>query len=174
MPARPSYFHRLGDAIEVLRGLETEWIDRRTVEQVMGVSKTVAWRMMRRCGAGDGPGNTLVCGRDELVLALIRLQSTGAFEREARRRDRLTSYLERMAEVGRSRRTTVATHQDALDLINARFEHLPSGITLTARQLTVDFNSVEEFLQRMGAVIFTLQNDYEGIREFIETGVRKH
>lgn len=143
------------------------------MEEVLGVSKTVAWRILRRCGAGEGPGNTLICRREELILALVRLQSTGEFERETRRRDRLTRYLERMAEAGRARRTTVATQQEALDLVGARFTRLPAGVVLTARQLTIEFASPEEFLQRMGALIFALQNDYETIREFIEAGVRK-
>jgi hypothetical protein len=166
-------FHRLGDAIEVLRRQESEWIDRRTVEEILGVSKTVAWRIMRRCGAQDGPGNTLICLRSALLAGLTQLQSTGEFEREIRRRSRLTGYLERLAEAGRTHRTTVATDERAADLINSRFDHLPVGIQLTPKQLTMDFNSPEEFLQRVGAVIFALQNDYEAIREFIETGVRK-
>src|ERR1035438_9095920 len=88
VPAKPAYYHRLDVAIAVFRGLPAEWIDRRTVEEVLRVSKTVAWRIMRRCGASDGPGNTLVCRREELILALVRLQSTGEFDREIRRRER--------------------------------------------------------------------------------------
>jgi hypothetical protein len=168
MPARPAYFHRLADAIEVFQRLETDWVDRRTVEDVLGVSKTVAWRILRRCGGVDGPGNVLVCRREDLVAALAKVRSTGEFERESRRRDRLSGYLERLAEVGRSRRTTVATEERAREILSARFTRLPPGILLTPKQLTIDFGSPEEFLQRMGAVIFALQNDYEAIREFIE------
>jgi len=174
MPAQPSYFHRLADAIDVFRSFDTDWIDRRTVEEVLGISKTAAWRILRRCGAVDGPGNTLICQREELIGVLAKVQSTGEFEREARRRNRLAGYLERLADVSRARGTMVATERQAVDLINARFDRLPPGITLTTRQLTVEFASPEEFLQRMGAVIFALQNDYESIREFIERGVRKH
>jgi hypothetical protein len=79
-----------------------------------------------------------------------------------------------MAEVGLSRRTMVARQQEALDLVNARFGNLPAGIVLTATQLTVEFASSEEFLHKIGAVIFALQNDYESIRAFIEGGVRSH
>jgi len=120
-------------------------------------------------GAVDGPGNTLVCRRGELVGALRRVQETGQFERENRRRERLSGYLERLAEVGRSRRTTVATEAKARDLINTRFDRLPAGITLTPKHLSIDFSSPEEFLQRVGSVIFALQNDYEAIRAFIES-----
>ena len=168
MPAQPAYFHRLGDALAAIRAIEQGWIDRKAIEEALGVSKTVAWRIMRRCGAVEGPGNTLICRREELIAALTQWQATGEVERESRRRDRLSSYLERMAEVGRSRRTPVASAQQAMDMVNARFDRLPAGIRLTRKQLVVEFGSAEEFLQRMGAVIFALQNDYESIREFIE------
>jgi hypothetical protein len=105
-----------------------------------------------------------------LVAALRRVQETGQYERENHRRERLTGYLERLAEVGRSRRTTVATEERAMDLINTRFERLPAGITLTPKRLSIEFSSPEEFLQRVGSVIFALQNDYDAIRVFIESG----
>ncbi len=168
MPARPSYSHRLADAIEQFRKLPGEWIDRRTVEEILGVSKTVAWRILRRCGAAEGPGNTLVCGREQLVQALANWQSSPAFEQETRRRDRLADYLERMAEIRLTRRTKVAEREEALDLVNARFDRLPAGVSLTRQRLLVEFESPEEFLQRIGAVIYALQNDYDAIRAFIE------
>jgi hypothetical protein len=172
VPAKPNYFHRLSDALALIQQLDSELVDRRTVEELLGVSKTVAWRIMRRCGAQEGPGNTLICLRKDLAAALQRLQATGEFEREERRRNRLTTYLQRLAEMGLSRRTTVATQSQAWALIHSRFQNLPAGISLTPKNLTIEFTSADEFLQRIGAVIFALQNDYESIREFIEGGVR--
>ena len=75
MPARPAYFHRLADAIAVLEKLPSAWIDRQTLQEILGVSKTVAWRILRQCGASQGPGNTLICARQELVAALDQLAS---------------------------------------------------------------------------------------------------
>src|SRR5271157_1611628 len=170
MPAKPSYFHRVGEAIEALQQVPSDWVDRRAVEEVLGVSKTVAWRIMRHCGAVDGPGNTLVCGRSGLVAALAKLQATGEFEREARRRDRVSAYLEHLAQLGRTKRTTVAKRGRALELLSSRFGKLPAGVELTPRRLTVEFSSPEEFLETVGAVIFALQNDFEAVKEFIEVG----
>src|SRR5438270_8051319 len=118
MPAVPAYFHRLGEAIEALQRLSSEWVDRRAVEEAFGVSKTVAWRIMRHSGAVDGPGNTLICRKADLLASLARLQATGEFAREARRRDRVSGYLEHLAQFGRSRRTTVAVREKAAELVN--------------------------------------------------------
>jgi hypothetical protein len=170
MPAMPAYFHRVGDAIAALQQDSSDWVDRKAVEEALGVSKTVAWRIMRQCGAVDGPGNTLVCRRDGLIEALQKLQTTGKFERETRRRERVSAYLEHLAQFGRTRRTTVAERGRALELISSRFGKLPDGVTLTPRKLSVEFSTPEQFLEKVGAVIYALQNDFEAVREFIEAG----
>jgi len=40
VPTRPAYFHRLTEAVAAFRRLSSEWIDRRTVQETLGVSKT--------------------------------------------------------------------------------------------------------------------------------------
>lgn len=156
--------------MEALERLPSDWVDRRGVEEALGVSKTVAWRIMRHSGAVEGPGNTLICPKSELLASLARLQATGEFAREARRRERVSGYLEHLAQFGRSRRTTIAVREKASELVSARFGKLPAGVELRPRKLTVEFATPEEFLERIGAVIFALQNDFEAVREFIEAG----
>ena len=170
MPAKPFYFRQIPATLEALRQLESDWIDRRTVEETMGVSKTVAWRILRRCGAREGPGNTLVCRRVELIAALQAWQEDGEYRQEIRRRDRVSEYLDRLAEFGRARRTKVAEDRKAFELLNSRFGRLPAGVELTPRRLMVEFSSPQEFLERIGSVIFALQNDFEAVRQFIEAG----
>lgn len=168
VPARPAYFHRISSALEIFRQLSTEWIDRRTLEDVLGVSKTVAWRILRRCGAQDGPGNTLVCRRPELIRALEVLQQTGEYDREIRRRNRVEENLAQMLQSARSRHIRVAPQARAVDLVGTRFHKLPPGVNLSPSRLTIDFSGTEDFLGKVGAVLFALQNDYEAVSEFIE------
>jgi hypothetical protein len=73
-----------------------------------------------------------------------------------------------MAELGRARRIQVAPEARALGLVGSRFRHLPEGVELEPRRLTIAFSSPEEFLERIGSVIFALQNDFEAIRQFID------
>ena len=169
MPARPSYFHRLADAIATFRRLPSDWIDRRTVEETLGVSKTVAWRLLRRCGASDGPGNTLVCRRDTLVAALEHIYRDDDCQREVGRRDRLESRLGQLLAAARSRHVRLAPAQDGVAIVSSRFGKLPDGISLTPRELTVQFDDSADFLRKIGAIVFALQNDYEAIRDFIDS-----
>src|ERR1035441_9079381 len=58
MPARPAYFHRITEALEVLRKLESDWIDRRTLEETTadrccrGLGAGRRWRLLGTCWRG--------------------------------------------------------------------------------------------------------------------------
>lgn len=169
MPARPAYFHRINEAIAALERLPASWVDRRTVQETLGVSKTVAWRIMRRCGAVEGPGNTLVCGRAELIRALQDLERSPECDREIRRRGRVERRLADLLAAARSRNVVVASDKRGLELVGSRFTKLPAGVNLTPGRLTLDFAGTGDFLAKVGAVVFALQNDYDTIREFIES-----
>jgi len=176
MPARPAYFHRLGDAIKILEKLPVAWIDRQTLQQVLGVSKTVAWRVLRRCGATPGPGNTLTCPRPALVRALQELHEDPDCRRELGRRERLEDRLTQLVAAARSQQIRVVPDTRALELVSTRFAELPAGVSLSPYRLTIDFFGTEDFLEKFGAVVFALQNDYEAISEFIEAalGAQNH
>ena len=168
MPARPAYFHRLTEAVAVFARLDSDWIDRKTLQETLGVSKTVAWRILRASGASAGPGNTLVCRRYFLLQALRTLQSTGAYEIEIRRRSRLEGNLAQLLDAARSRHVQVASSSRSAELARSRFHQLPPGIQLTPSRLIIDFAGTEDFLEKFAAVVFALQNDYDALREFIE------
>ena len=168
MPAKPSYSQRLPQLLQALEAGTADWIDRREVEEGLGVSKTVAWRLLRRLGARDGPGNTLVLRRMEAIEGMKRMLAEGSLhELEIRRRSRLEQYLERMRAYVTANRTTIVADQGAVDLVNTRFQELPPNVTLTPRSLHIDFRNTEEFLQAFGAIVFALNNDYEAMQAFI-------
>jgi len=170
VPTRPAYFHRLTEAVAAFRRLSSEWIDRRTVQETLGVSKTVAWRILRRCGATDGPGNTLVCHRETLIAALERLQEDAGYRQELHRRERLESRLGQLLAAARSQHVQLAPAGAAVEMLSSRFSKLPAGVELKPRELTVQFDDSADFLRKIGAVVFALQNDYEAIQSFIDAG----
>lgn len=169
MPRKPAYLHHLDDAAAAFRRLPDDWVDRRTVEETLGVSKTVAWRILRRCGAVDGPGNTLVCRRASLIAALERMRDDDASQREIHRRERLESRLGQLLAAARSRHIAIAAPAEAIDLVSSRFAKLPDGVELRRRDLRVQFTDSADFLSKIGAIVFALQNDLEEIRDFIDT-----
>ena len=97
MPAVPLYVHRLAPGIAALEALPTDIIDRRALEEALCVGKWTAWRILKRCGASDGPGGALVCRRQDLLSQLRRLQQDGRYGPEIARRERLERYLDTMS-----------------------------------------------------------------------------
>lgn len=169
MPAKPVYAHLIPELAQRLEADGQEWVDRRYLEEALGISKTVAWRLLRRLGAKEGPGNVLALTRQEAIEGVKRLPAEGGAVRdEVRRRAKLEQYLEGMRSYVAAQRTTVAADEHAIGLVNARFGKLPANVALTPRNLRIEFQNTEEFLRAFGAVVFALNNDYEAIREFID------
>jgi len=169
MPASPTYGHRIPAALDALRQSTCDWIDRRQLEELLGISKTVAWRVLRHCGGEVGPGGALVCGRVALIERLEALRREGGpLEREIRRHDRLAAFLHRIRPQVLAHLTDVARDEQALKMLSTRFQSLPANVVLTRSSLHIEFAGVDEFLGAVGALIYALHNDLEKIRDFIE------
>src|SRR5690242_11920740 len=111
MPVTPLYIHRLDAGVAVLeRG--PEWVDRKAVEEALGVSKWTAWRLLKRCGADDGPGGALVCRRDDLIRRLREIQE-GVWAPEIERRKRVERYLDQIARFSTQKRAKIAENDAA-------------------------------------------------------------
>jgi hypothetical protein len=168
MPAAPLYAHRLEEAIDILHSLDAEWIDRRAFEEILAMSKWTAWRILKTCGAENGPGGALAIRRTDLIERLETLRRDGRLAPEIDRRARLGNALDGLLRVARSRHREIAHNERALELVSTRFASLPAGVELTPSSLHIDFFGTEDFLGKFGAVVYALHNDYECISEFVE------
>lgn len=168
MPSKPSFARDLPHALVELRADTSDWIDRKRLETLLRVSRSTAWRLMRQADGRPGPGNTVVCRREELIGYFERiLEGGGPVDYEARRRRRLEEYLASIRPQVVASRTQVAPPSQGLAMVNSRFASLPSNVVLTPRSLHLDFSTAGEFLAAVGAVVFALNNDYEQIARFI-------
>jgi hypothetical protein len=168
MPATPLWIHRLAGAIPALREFPQEYIDRRAVEEVLGVGKWTAWRIMRQCGATEGPGGALVCRRETLVERLRTFQDDRRFAPEIARRERVERYLDGMLQYATRKHTVIARNSAAEQLLGTRFSQLPPGVDLQPGELRIQFSGTEDFLRKFGAMVYALHNDFERVTEFIE------
>jgi hypothetical protein len=161
---RPSYGGNLRACIETLRGRPDPWVGRRELEEALGVSKTVAWRILRQCGARPGPGGSLLCGRGDLIGRLEELRDGGGkVGYEVRRRERLEAYLEAIRPEARARRTVVARGSAAEAMCGAGVASLPANVVLEPGCLRIQFGDLAELLQAVGALVYALSNDMEGV-----------
>jgi hypothetical protein len=172
MPSVPLYVHQLNDGISLLRSMTVDWIDRRALEEVLGVSKWTAWRILKKCGAEEGPGGALMCRRPDLIGRLEELRGNQRFSTEIHRRNRVEEYLDSIVKYASRRHKEIARGGAAsIALMGTRFSSLPPGVQLTSSELKIEFHGTEDFLGKIGALVYALDNDYEAISEFIERGV---
>jgi hypothetical protein len=174
MPAKPSYARRLKPMIAKLQESSALWIGRRDLEELLGVSKTVAWRILRHCHAQKASCGALLFDRLQLITRLEELAAEGGvIAREVARHARVEEQLLAMRSYLHARQTKVVRDELAPALVNTRFENLPANITFTPQSLLVEFYGTEDFLAAVGAIVYALQNDYPAISAFIEKGLKK-
>jgi hypothetical protein len=175
MPAKPSYARRLKPMIAKLQESSAPWIGRRDLEELLDVSKTVAWRILRLCHAQKAPGGALLFDRLQLIARLEELAiEGGVVAREVERHARVEEQLLAMRSYLHARQTKVVRdEQAAAALMSTRFRNLPANITFTPQFLRMEFYGTEEFLASVGALVYALQNDYPAISAFIEKGQKK-
>ena len=120
-------------------------------------------------GRSPGPAGRS-CSRLERVRAYMD-DPRVSFER--RRRERLEAALEALNPHTRARLIKVIGEDrpaEAAGLLSSRFDRLSDGVELTSHSLHIEFRGREEFLERLGAVIFALENDTERVLRFVEQG----
>ncbi len=175
MPRKPKHWLHLQTAAAEVERIGTDWVDRATLQETLDCSPSEAWRILKRLGAEPGPGGVLVLSK-EVFLERVRAYLDDprvAFER--RRRERLEQALDALSPHTRSRLVRVIREDrpaDALGLLSSRLASLPEGVEFTPGSLHIEFQGREEFLQRLGAVIFALENDTERVLDFVEQGRR--
>ncbi|MGA2436091.1 MAG: hypothetical protein ABSG25_12480 [Bryobacteraceae bacterium] len=151
-----------------LEELPDIYLDRRGIEEIFRVSRSEANRLIRRAGAIAIAGR-LVIPRPALLAWLRKVLASETAQVEENRVTKLSEILAAVpVEKRRRARPPIARSSQAEELQATRFSKLPPGVALTTRELKIEFFGTEDFLQKFGAVIYALQNDYEQISAFIE------
>src|SRR6266496_2790381 len=97
MPAKPAWFGKLSDVIQELRALPRPFVDRATLESLLGVGPRRAQQIMAPC-ISEWIGTSGVADRDALIARLERLARGDEAYYELRRRHRMAGALDRMRQ----------------------------------------------------------------------------
>jgi hypothetical protein len=174
VPRKPRHWLHLEDAAAAaVERLDLEWVDRATLQEALGCSQTEAWRILKKLGAEPGPGGALVLARKVFAGRVRAYLEDPRVSFERRRRERLEAALDALNPRTRARLVKVVDEHrpaEAARLLSSRFDELPEGVELTPHSLHIEFQGREEFLERLGALIFALENDTERVLEFVEQG----
>jgi hypothetical protein len=154
MPDKPVWCGRLDEVIGELRALPYPWVDRATLERVLGVRRRRAQQILRPC-VHQQAGSNGVAEREELISHLRRLASGEAIHYERRRRQKLA---ERLEELDQERRKALLVAAPA-SIVNQEFANLPEGVLVAPGQISIRFETTTEALQKLLALAMAMRND---------------
>lgn len=164
MPAKPAWLLHIPEIIAQLEVFEVPVLDRAIVESLFGLRRRQAIELLHHFG-GYKSGQTFLVERQRLLGALRRLADGEDCQSEVRRRERLQETVDRLR---RDRGALQVKIPVSPEVWNRKMATLPSGITLEAGRLQVDFDGSEDLLAKLYELARAAANDYDRFRTAAE------
>jgi hypothetical protein len=158
VPAKPAWYSKVNNIIGELRCSPRTFVDRATVEFLLGVGRRRAQQIMAPCII-DRVGTNGLADRDLLITRLRQLADGDEGHYEIKRRRKVAAVLDQL------RRERIEQPQllveAPIQVVNQEFEDLPPGIRLEAGQITVEFREPQQALEKLLALAMAISNDFE-------------
>jgi hypothetical protein len=158
VPARPVWYGKLDSVIAALEALDRDFVDRATVEFLLGVGRRRAQQIMAPC-ITDRVGANGLADRRALIDRLRRLACGDERMYEIERRRRVATVLETLWKQRRDQPQLLV--EAPLQIVGRKFADLPAGVVLTAGRITIEFDAPQEALEKLLALAMAIGNDFE-------------
>jgi hypothetical protein len=159
MPAKPVWYGRLDHIIADLDSLPHPWVDRATLQQILGIGRRRAQQILQPCVTLQLGANSLA-DRRRLINYLRLLAGGKAAFYENRRRQKLAEAIDGW----RTRRLEQPQLEveAPVTVVRRRFHDLPSGVSISPGRITIDFSEPPEALEKLLALAMAIGNDLSG------------
>jgi hypothetical protein len=165
MPDKPIWFGRLEEAIQQLEALPYPWVDRASIEIVLGVGRRRAQQILQPLLSRQVGRNGLA-PRERVIQHLRHLAAGESAFFEKQRQRRFSTALSRLRE--EAQRQPRVLVEAPTTVVNQDFEDLPAGVHLGPGQILIDgFRTPEEALKKMLALVMAMGNDPLGFESRI-------
>jgi hypothetical protein len=158
LPAKPVWYSNIAHIIEKLRSSPRPFVDRATVEFLLGVGRRRAQQIMAPCIV-EHIGTNGLADRDRLIDRLRQLAQGDDGYYEVQRRRKVAEVLDQL------RRERIEQPQLLVEapaqVINQEFDNLPAGVRLEPGRVTVEFEEPREALEKLLALAMAISNDFE-------------
>jgi hypothetical protein len=158
VPAKPAWFSRINEILRELHSLPRPFVDRATVEVLLGVGRRRAQQLLAPC-VTDCVGASGLADREALIAHLRRLAGgdDGFYERQRRRK-----LAEILAELHQDRLERPQLLVEApVQILQQKFENLPEGVRLEPGRITVNFDHPQQALEKLLALAMAIGNDFD-------------
>ena len=158
MPAKPAWYGDLNYILEQLHALPRPFLDRATVEFLLGVGRRRAQQIMAPCII-EHIGTNGLADRDLLITRLRELAEGNQGYYEIRRRRKVAEVLRQLRREHVEQRQLLV--EAPVQVVNQEFQDLPPGIRLEPGRVTVEFSQPQEALEKFLALAMAISNDFE-------------
>jgi hypothetical protein len=152
----------LTTVIAQLEALPYPWVDRATLQQLLGVGRRRAQQILQPVVTHQVGANG-VADRQRLIEHLQQLAAGEAPVYEQRRRQKLAETLTLLHK--RAIESPRVLVEAPVGVVNLTLEGLPEGVTLRAGEVCVRFEQPQQALERLLALAMAIGNDYEGFAQ---------
>ena len=166
MPDKPTWSGQLDEIAARLRELNDPWVDRSQLQDLLGIGPRRAQQILAPC-VGRQVGSNGMADREAVIAHLRRLAVGDTVHYERQRRRRLAATLDALND---ERRQAVLVPAPTA-VVNQELANLPAGVSVSPGQITVQFGSVTEALQKLLALAMAIRND-ELLFERLATGAK--
>jgi hypothetical protein len=157
MPAKPVWYSDLEGILQALRTLPRPFVDRATVESLLGVGRRRAQQIMAPCITDHVGANGLV-DRDVLIERLQRVAEGDNCFYERTRRRRVAEHLDSLRKDRlETPRVLVAA---PTRVVNQEMDKLPPGVQVQSGRITIEFDRPQQALEKLLALAMAIGNDY--------------
>src|ERR1035438_9932032 len=158
VPVKPVWYSKINDIIGELQSLPRPFVDRATVEFLLGVGRRRAQQILAPCITHRVGANGLA-DRDAFITHLRRLAEGdgGFYERQRRRKvAEILSHLQKE----RLERPQLLV-EAPVQILTQEFENLPAGVRLEPGRITVTFDQPQQALEKLLALAMAISNDFD-------------
>lgn len=158
MPAKPVWYSKINDVIRDLEALPRPFVDRATVEFLLGVGRRRAQQILAPCIV-DRVGTNGLADRGSFIAHLRRLAEgdDGYYERQRRRKVAAT-----LAQLHKDRLERPQLLVEApVQVLTQELENLPEGVRLEPGRITVTFGQAQQALEKLLALAMAISNDFD-------------
>lgn len=158
MPDKPTWYGRLDAILQELEALPYPWVDRATLEAILGVGRRRAQQLLQPCVIHQVGSNGLA-DRTLLVAHLRALAARDEAHYEQQRRRRLAATLAQLRQASLEQPRVLV--EAPASVMHQELALLPEGVELGTGYLTVRFGSAQEALEKLLALAIAIGNDME-------------
>lgn len=133
-------------------------VDRAVIQEVFDLGRRQSIELMHRFG-GYQAGRTFLIERNRLIAELDAIGSSGEYQREVARHEKLTTAV---AKLQRERRAKEVRFDVPPGVRETRIATLPESVHLEPGKLEIDFSGSQDLLAKLFALSQAAANDYDG------------